>query len=419
MDAGIATAIQGLVLLGLPEILRDIVTDYTLRTVALGAAVLGIVSGALGAFAVLRRQSLVGDAMSHAALPGIALAYLLTGTKTRLVLLIGAAIAGWVATLLVIGIVRTTRVKFDSALGLVLSVFFGFGLMLLTFIQRRPDASQAGLESFLFGQAATVLERDVIEMAVVGAIAVLGVILLWKEFALLSFDSDFGASLGFPMRFLDVLLTTLIVVAIVVGLQMVGVVLMSAMIVAPAAAARQWTDRLGVMVVLAALFGAVAGVTGATISGTVERLPTGPTIVVCISAVVLVSLLLAPNRGVLWNAVTQRRARRRLRAEAVLADLAVLAAQHATLEHGHSVAVLRAMNPGRGGLEQALADLAGRGWARQVGDESWALTPEGREEAKRHVARNVNGDHLALFGEAAAEAGDQGQASRGLGEDGQ
>jgi manganese/zinc/iron transport system permease protein len=234
------------------DILHDLIFDYTLRTVALGSGALGIVSGALGSFAVLRRQSLVGDAISHAALPGIALAFLLTGSKTPLVLLIGAAIAGWIATLIVMGIVRMSRVKFDSALGLVLSVFFGFGLMLLTFIQRRPDASQAGLDKYLFGQAATLVVRDVVTMSIVGAIALLGMLLLWKEFKLLSFDADYGATIGYPMRLLDVVLTTLIVIAIVVGLQTVGVVLMSAMIVAPAAAARQWTDRLGVMVSLSA-----------------------------------------------------------------------------------------------------------------------------------------------------------------------
>ena len=228
-----------------------------LRTVALGAAVIGIVAGALGCFAVLRRQSLVGDAMSHAALPGIAVAYMLTGSKDNLVLLIGAAIAGWLATLAVMAIVRTSRVKFDSALGLVLSVFFGFGLMLLTFIQREPDASQAGLDKFLFGQAATLIEDDVETMAVLGSIAI-GVMLLWKEFKLLAFDQDFAATIGYPVRGLDVLLTTLIVIAIVVGLQAVGVVLMSAAIVAPAAGARQWTNRLGVMVLLAAIFGAAA-----------------------------------------------------------------------------------------------------------------------------------------------------------------
>jgi len=309
-------------LLAIPDLLHDLIFDYTLRTVALGAAVIGIVAGALGAFAVLRRQSLVGDAMSHAALPGIGLAYLLTGQKNDLVLLTGAAVAGWLATLAVLVIVRRSRVKFDSALGLVLSVFFGFGLMVLTYIQRQPDASQAGLDKFLFGQAATLIESEVLTMAIAGAIALAILLLLWKSFKLLAFDSDFAATIGYPVRVLDVLLTTLIVVAIVLGLQAVGVVLMSAMIVAPAAAARQWTDRLGVMVVLSAVFGALAGVAGAMISSTQRHVPTGPLIVVCVSALVLLSLLFAPNRGMVWGWFVRRRRRRVLLDAMAAADIA-------------------------------------------------------------------------------------------------
>lgn len=279
----------------------DLLFDYTLRTVALGAALLGVVSGALGAFAVLRRQSLLGDAISHAALPGIVLAFWLTASKEPLVLIIGAALAGWLGTLLMMLIVRSTRIKSDSALGLVLSVFFGVGMVLLTFIQRQPNAAQAGLDRFLFGQAATLLERDVWTMAALGLPVLLLLSAFWKELKLLSFDPDFGASMGFRMRVFDVLLTTLLVIAIVIGLQTVGVVLMSAMVVAPAAAARQWTDRLGRMVGLSALFGALAGVGGAVISSLAPGIPTGPTIVLCISALVFVSLLFAPNRGLVWR----------------------------------------------------------------------------------------------------------------------
>ena len=248
------------------DLFQQLFTDYTLRTVALGAATLGAVSGALGTYAVLRRQSLLGDAISHAALPGIALAFLLTGSKLPLVLMLGAALAGWLATLLVMAVVSTTRIKYDSALGLMLSVFFGFGLVLLTFIQKLPNANQAGLDTFLFGQAAALVQRDVVTMAGLGGVALLAMGCFWKEFKLLSFDAEFGKSLGFPVRWLDVGLTTLLVIAIVIGLQTVGVVLMSAMIIAPPAAARQWTDRLGLMVMLSMLFGALAGVSGALLS---------------------------------------------------------------------------------------------------------------------------------------------------------
>ncbi|MCP4542685.1 MAG: metal ABC transporter permease [Chloroflexi bacterium] len=364
------------------QLLQDLLFDYTLRTVALGAGTLGIVSGALGTYAVLRKQSLLGDAMSHAALPGIALAFLLTGSKAPLVLMIGATIAGWAGTLFLMSIINTTRVKDDSALGLVLSVFFGFGLMLLTFVQRRPDATQAGLDKFLFGQAAALLERDVITMAAVGAVALLTMVVFWKEFKLLSFDPEFGASLGFPMRLLDVVLTTLLVIAIVIGLQAVGVVLMSAMIVAPAAAARQWTDRLSVMVGLAALFGALSGVGGAVVSSTTTGLSTGPTIVLCASFIVIVSFALASNRGLVWEWVRHQRNRRQLRVDAILTDLYTLASQHGDPDHGHTIEVLRAMSGGQGGVERSLRELETRGWVRLTGDE-WSLTPEGLAEAER------------------------------------
>jgi manganese/zinc/iron transport system permease protein len=300
--------------------LIDLLLDPTLRTIALGTATLGVVSGALGTFAVLRRQSLLGDAMSHASLPGIAAAFMLTGSKASLVLVLGAAVAGWLGTVLVMTITRSTRIKDDAALGIVLASFFGFGLLLLTFIQRRPDAAQAGLNRFLFGQAATLLWSDVAVMLGLGAVVLVALALFWKEFELLTFDPDLAHTLGLPVRRLDILLTTLIVLAIVIGLQAVGVVLMSAAIVAPAAAARQWTDRLGRMALLAALFGALAGVGGALLSASVARLPTGPTVVVLDSAIVVVSLLLAPNRGLLWRTIRHRRERRRL--------VATLAEQH-------------------------------------------------------------------------------------------
>lgn len=357
-------------------------TDYTLRTVALGALTLGLVSGALGTFAVLRRQSLLGDAISHAALPGIALAFLLTGSKEPIVLMLGAASTGWLATLAVLGVTRSTRVTFDAALGMALSVFFGFGLMLLTFIQRRPDATQAGLDKFLFGQAATLLQHDVVTMATLGAVALLVLVLCWKEFELVAFDPEFGRAIGLPMRAIDILLTTLLVVAIVIGLQMVGVVLMSAMIVAPAAAARQWTDRLGVMVVLSAALGAGAGLTGALASSAVPQLPTGPTIVLMMSGVVIVSFLVAPNRGLIWRQVRDIRRRRTLALDAVLLDLHQLAVQHADPTHPHNVSALESVER-VGGVRASLGELAERGFVRRTAGDLWSLTPEGIAEARR------------------------------------
>lgn len=293
-------------------LLHDIIYDYTLRNVALGSALLGLVGGVLGTFAVLRRQGLLGDALAHAALPGIALAFMLTGSKAPLVLMLGAAISGWIGTLIILRIVADTRLSEDAALGIVLTSFFGLGIVFLTHIQHSGNASQAGLDRYLFGQAATLVQENVVTMAVLGTIALSVVALLFKEFKLLSFDPEFAASIGYPTNRLNVLLTSLIVIAVVIGLQTVGVVLMAAMLIAPAAAARQWTNRLGTMIVLSALFGAAAGVAGAVISVQARRIPTGPMVILAVTVIVIISILFAPERGVVWESLRRRRLRRQL-----------------------------------------------------------------------------------------------------------
>ena len=296
------------------DILRDLVFDYTLRNVALGSMLLGIVSGVLGAFAVLRRQGLLGDTLAHAALPGIAVAFMLTGTRETLVLLLGAGIAGWIGTLIFLRVVRDTTLSEDTALGVILSVFFGVGVMLLTLIQNRNDANQAGLDRYLFGQAAALVADNVRTFAILGLIAMAILFAFYKEFKLLSFDPAFAASIGLPTRTLDIILTSLLVIAVMIGLQTVGVVLMAAMVIGPGAAARQWTDRLVTMLALAGFFGGLAGVVGAVISVQGERLPTGPMIILTLTVIVLVSLFLAPRHGFLPEYLRQRHNRRTLTA---------------------------------------------------------------------------------------------------------
>ena len=362
------------------DILYDLFFDYTLRTVALGTAVIGIVSGVLGSFAFLRRQSLLGDAISHAALPGVVIAFLLTESRDSTVLLLGALVAGWLGTLLVLSIVRNTRIKEDSAIGLTLSVFFGFGLMLLTYAQRSSTARQAGLDRFLFGQAAALVQRDVILMAIIGLIAILLVILFWKEFKLASFDKEFAATLGYPVRIIDILLTTLLVVAVVIGLQAVGVILMSAMVVAPAAGARQWTDRLDVMVVIAAIFGAVSSVIGALVSSTTPGLSTGPVIVLVVSTMAVLSLFFAFRRGLFWDWLRRRRNRSQILRNTVLGDLYRLEQQHPEDVRGHSAETLSAMAASLN-VTATLDDLADDKLVKKIDNNHWILTDAGTEEA--------------------------------------
>ncbi|MBD3403069.1 iron chelate uptake ABC transporter family permease subunit [candidate division GN15 bacterium] len=273
--------------------------DANVRWVVAGSILLGATAGALGSFAYLQRRSLLGDALAHSALPGVGLAFLLVGEKDFMALLIGAAIAGWLGALAVNAITRHSKLKQDAALGIVLTVFFGLGVVVLTHIQKTGAGSQAGLDSFLFGQAAALGERDVILLSIVAVVLLSMVALGFRSFTLLSFDPGFARSIGLPVRVLQFVLTTMIVLAVTIGLQAVGVVLIAALLITPAAAARQWTDKLSTMVILAALFGALSGLLGGWVSFLAPRMPTGPWVVVVISVVFAVSILFAPKRGVI------------------------------------------------------------------------------------------------------------------------
>lgn len=287
--------------------------DYTIQNVVIGAALLGISSGVLGSFAVLRQQSLIGDMLSHAALPGVCLGFLIAGSRHLPSILLGALVTGALATLLMLLLIRKSRLKTDAALGTSLSVFFAVGVVLLTFIQSGNNAAQGGLDSFLFGQAAAMLRSDLYLTGLITLLSLVIVRLFWKEFKLVTFDPIFARSSGLPVPLLDAVLTMMVALAVVIGLQMVGVVLMASMIIAPAAAARQWTTRLESLVVCAALFGAASGVAGAVISATNRGLATGPLIVLSATAIVVVSLLFAPQRGLLWTARKRTQDQRALR----------------------------------------------------------------------------------------------------------
>lgn len=280
-------------------VLTDFFSDYTLRNVLLGTLFLGLGSGFVGSFALLRRQSLLGDAVSHAALPGIVIAFMLTGSKITGVLLAGALISGLIGTFFIIAIIRTSKVDTDGAQGIVLGVFLGLGFLLLTHVQKLPNAAKAGLDKFIFGQAATIMQRDVMLISFAELIIALFLILFWKELKLSTFDKDFSAVQGFSPRIMEFVLTFLIVIAIVVGIQAVGVILMSSLLVAPAAAARQWTDRLGILCFLSSIFGGISGVSGSIISTQISKLATGPVIVLILTFIAVFSIIFSPHRGVI------------------------------------------------------------------------------------------------------------------------
>lgn len=290
--------------------IMDIITDPNTRWILLGTMFLGLSSGVIGSFAYLRKQSLLGDTLAHAALPGICVAFMLTGVKSTSYFLIGAALAGLVAVFLISVLTRYSKIKQDVALGIVLSSFFGFGIVMLTQIQQSEYGNQSGLDTFLFGQTASMVMSDVYMMMTVSFILIFTCTVFFKEFKLLSFDPGFAKGMGLPVVFLDYFIMMLIVAAVVIGIQAVGVVLMASLLITPAVSARYWTERLHIMVILSGIFGMLSGVSGTLISTSVNDLPTGPLIVLSATVWFFFSMLFAPKRGVLssiWRRVSTKK----------------------------------------------------------------------------------------------------------------
>ena len=228
----------------------------------MGTTLLGATAGVVGSYAVLRRRALVSDMLAHAALPGICLAFLLVGARDIFALSIGALATGLVGLLLVTVLCRWTRTKEDAAIGIVLSTFFGAGVVLLSFAQRHHQGNQAGLDTYLFGEIAAMQSREIRLLLAVGTLVLLAVFALHKEFKVLAFDPDFAASQGWPIFILDFSTMALLAVVTVVGLPICGVILMAALIILPSAAARFWTNQLGSLLLLAGLFGGASAAVG-------------------------------------------------------------------------------------------------------------------------------------------------------------
>ena len=278
-----------------------ILQSYTTQMVLLGTPLLGLASGIAGTFAVLRKESLIGDGLSHAALPGVVIAFLLTGIKDIEVLIAGAALSSIAAAWLITITVENSKIKFDGALATILSAFFGLGMVLLTYLQSLNNAGQAGLSKFIFGQAATILARDVYITSAAALIIIVLTALFWKELKLISFDVEYAKTLQIPVTFTLILYRALLIMTIIIGIQSVGAILISSLLIAPAVGARQWTNKLGTMCILAGLFGMISAIGGTIWSTSVQKLPTGPAIIVILSVIVLLSLIFAPNRGILWQ----------------------------------------------------------------------------------------------------------------------
>ena len=357
---------------------------YNTVMVLAGSGLLGVSSAVIGSYAVLRRRSLIGDAVAHAALPGIALAYLIARERNFFLLLLGALVSGVLGAAVIAWLRQSTRTRQDAAIGLVLSVFFGLGIVLTSAVQRDPTGAHAGLEGFLLGKTAGLVSQDLLLIAVTSANILILVWLFQKEFLLLSFDPGFAAVQRWPVQALDVLMMTLLVAATVIGLPAVGVVLMAAMLIIPGVAARFWTDRLSRLLPLAGAFGLGSAGAGTYFSSVSEGMPTGPVIVLTASGLCLFSMFAAPRRGIAAGILKRIRMRERVARQNLLRTMYELAE-----EAPDSAASLEEVAARRGWRAaealRLLRRAERRGELRRTPDGRWALTEHGLQKAMEVV----------------------------------
>jgi manganese/zinc/iron transport system permease protein len=377
--------------------------DYNTRVVVAGTTLLGLAAGLSGTFLILRKRALLSDTLSHATLPGIALSFILMSLfwgsgKNLIGLIIGAAIFAVLGTGSVLLIQRYSRLKDDAALGVVLSVFFGLGIAIMGIATRMASGNAAGLTSFIYGKTASMLYADALLIAVTALLAAILCLSFFKEFALVCFDADFAASQGWPVARLDFFMMTLVVVVTVVGLQAVGLILVVALLIIPPSAARFWSQRLAVMLLLSAGFGALSGLVGAGLSALMANLPAGAVIVLTAASLFLVSLVFGTTGGLLKMARERIRLTRKVTSENLLRELFEwqestqlrdAGASGSTRFHGPRFAELLAKRSwSKRLLKKELARLVRKRWVTSQDKDRYEFTAQGLEQARRVVRKH-------------------------------
>lgn len=287
--------------------------SYNAQWVLISTLLLGMASGLIGTLSYWKRQSLMSDTLSHAALPGVIIGFLVAGSKNLPLMLIGASISALLGALLIQWISSSTRVKEDAAMGIILSVFFGLGIMLLTYVNRMPGGGKSGLDNFIFGQAASMVSSDVKWLSGLAAVAILTVGVLYKEWKVFLFDVNFSQGIGISTKWMNAIYTAALVLVIVIGIQAVGVILMAALLITPAVSARYWTQSFFLVLVLSAAMGGISGMVGTLISTLGTGWPTGPFIVIAASTIFLVSLAFGTSKGLLVVYIQRRKQRQQIR----------------------------------------------------------------------------------------------------------
>lgn len=359
--------------------------DPNVLLVVVGTVLLGGSAALVGAFSFLRKQSLIGDAVAHSILPGVVLAFLISGSKNPLYLMFGALISGWLSILLIDIINNRTKLKMDTAIGVALSFFFGIGILLLTYAQHNASGNMSGLDQYLFGKAASMNSMDVKVFSIMSIVLFLIVVVFRRAFILISFDRDFALSKGLSVRFYELMLSTLTILAIALGIQAVGMILMAALIITPAASARQWTNKMSVFIGLTILFGMLAGYVGSFISFSAPQMPTGPWIVMALSFITLISVIFAPEKGLIARKSKKKRNQQKILIENILKSFFHLSEIDASSDPKRTVEEINVkMQNDLARINKGLGILKRNELVVRAGDK-WSLTSKGIAESRRIV----------------------------------
>ena len=361
------------------QVLQSLYFDHTFRVVMGGCIIIGFTCGAIGTFAYIKKQGMIGDVVSHATLPGVALAFLIF--KNRNFITIGAILSALIGVYLVQFFISQTKTKEDSALGLMLSVFFGVGMVFLSIVNQLPYGQKAGLNRFLFGMASTITTTDIYRMIFLSMGCFLCVFLFWRKLIISNFDFNYAKTIGVQVEKLNTILMLVLTVAIVSVLEIVGIILTTALIIAPAVAARQWTHRIGKMFFLAGFIGGFASALGALVSS-LHAIPTGPIIALVVTLLAFFSIGFSPKRGIIFNIFRKAKQMKTMYLKKTLLALKMLAKNHPSFKkHPHHIKVIGLMNcSNKKTIKKNLKKLKQLNLVEEVKKDYWVLTKKGSEK---------------------------------------
>jgi manganese/zinc/iron transport system permease protein len=337
----------------------------------------------VGCFAYLRKQSLIGDVVAHSTLPGVCLAYMFTHTKNPFFLLLGAFASGTLSIYAIDWILKYSKLKADAALAIVMSIFFSVGILLLTYVQHTGSGAQSGLDTFLFGKAAALTEQDMWTFLLVSFLIIAIIFFFYKDFMLYTFDLNYALAIGKPVKLYKIVLTSITVLAIVLGISTVGVILMASLLFTPVATARFWSNKLSSIIPIAALLAVLSSFIGTFLSYSDEHTPTGPSIVLVLAIVALISFVMAPKKGILSKSLNHIRNAQKIQEENILKTMYQLGEQSDDFSKKYSeelIAQKRNFEPKI--LKKGLDRLISKGYVEKINHE-YVFTIQGRNLGQR------------------------------------